>query len=133
MLHFLSWFLLVASIMGLGYLLGVRSAIMNSEAIEQFCIEEHSGNEQHTMTFSCCPKHNIKEAFQVSGENIPLWAFSPKIDIYISPVRKVVVHKENGYNVVAQGTDYLIHDQQGDFYACPAELFESSYSYVSLK
>lgn len=133
MLHFLAWFLLIASLMAMGYYLGVRATLMNSEMIEQFLIEEHAGDEQPVVSFSCCPKHHIKEAFQVSGENIPIWAFAPNIDIYISPVRKIVVHKDNGYNVVAQGTDYLVLDQGGDFFSCPAEIFENSYSYVSLK
>ena len=134
MVQLLLWFVLVIVILYIGYYCGVKNTIENSDIIEGYFLEQRNNDDdEHVMSFTCCPSHQIKEAFQISSGNIPLWAFAPNIDIYISPQKKVVVHKPNGYNVVAIETDYLIKDSNGDFYSCPAEIFESNHSYIEVK
>ena len=82
------------------------------------------------LTFTYCMSKDIKEAFQVSEGYLPMWAIENNIDVQISPEMKVVVHKQNGYNVIAKGSDYLIRDADGDFFCCPAEIFETIYQKI---
>lgn len=90
---------------------------------------DHNQTEQ-PITFTYCMHKDIKEAFKVSDGYLPVWAMANNIDIQISPEMKVVVHKDNGYNVIAKGSDYLVKDADGDFFACPETMFENSYTKI---
>lgn len=107
----------------IGFCIGYSSA---AEELELRSEPESS----NAPTFTYCMNKDIKEAFKVSEGCLPLWAIDDNIDVQISPEMKIVVHKENGYNVVARGSDYLIRDADGDFFCCPDTMFEASYQKI---
>lgn len=90
----------------------------------------NSEQQEAPMTFTYCMNKDIKEAFKISEGYLPMWAMADNIDIQISPEMKVVVHKENGYNVIARGSDYLVRDSDGDYFSCPESMFENTYKKI---
>ena len=101
-------------------------------AEDEFELKRNEPAEPENPTFTYCMNRDIKEAFQISEGYLPTWAIDDNIDIQISPEMKVVVHKENGYNVIAKGSDYLVKDADGDFFCCPEVMFDSNYSKIEV-
>lgn len=126
--------LLVALIaLFIGYQLGANVVVHNAEDFGLVNMEDGDQEKIEDVSFLYCQNNKICEAFQISSGCIPGWAFADNIDIYISPRRKVVVHRSNGYNVIAAEDDYLINNGDGDFFACPAQLFENTYTKIDIK
>ena len=107
----------------IGFSIGYSSAAEELESRSEL-------ESSDAPTFTYCMNKDIKEAFQVSGGCLPLWAIDDNIEVQISPEMKIIVHKQNGYNVIAKGSDYLIRDADGDFFCCPDTMFEASYQKI---
>lgn len=134
MFNFIALFLLALASMAVGYWFGASSAIEYAdewkELRNQESLPDHANTEPEVV-FSYCRPNDVREAFKVSEGVLPKWAFAPNIDVMISPEFKVIVHKENGYNVIATSRDYLVKDSDGDLFACPVDMFEANYVQIA--
>jgi len=127
--NFLIVFMFALTCLGAGFYFGFNHALITIERVYESTSYElpqlKDGKDE--ISFTYCRPTDIREAFKVVEGVLPKWALAPNIDVMISPEFKIIVHKDNGYNVVATQNDYLIRDSHGDYYACPIEMFETTY------
>ncbi len=93
----------------------------------EYTIDEHgqlhSPNEDRKEDdfFTYCFKPALFEAFQVSGEYLPPWAISDRMEVQILPKPQIIIKEDGKEPVIAHETDYVARNALGDIWVISEE------------